>query len=286
MGSTWTKVFCIVLYCLPLLGLNLSSQPDPGFQFNCWDQTCSFPHQYCDLDEKRCLFCSDDLCESKDFPLQCRSYCQGVKLTYSVPESSTNSTKGIHNFEDMPGGIETALWLIFGVLLIILVVIGVLVVMFCRSKHNIQRQYKYITNPTETDELTHTVRVQSDNDDHLKRSDLVLILNEKESLSTRNMSQPDSQISMSSGGSPTSSITQPEEDGHSRQHEHHIETELLKNSYGEDRTIASDDDSGFTEERRSTRPVKPSPDFPSLQKSEFQEDTSLKQLTLSKLIDN
>ncbi|XP_062606253.1 uncharacterized protein LOC134268063 [Saccostrea cucullata] len=159
MGSTWMNVFCIVLYCWTLFGLNLSTQPDPGFKFNCWEHTCAFPHQYCDSDEKRCLFCSDDLCTSQDFPLQCRSYCQGEKPTVTALETSTNSTKGTNS--DMSGDIETVLWLIFVVLLIILVIIGVLVFMFCRSKLNLRRECKYITNPTETEESRHSIGIQS-----------------------------------------------------------------------------------------------------------------------------
>lgn len=77
MGLRWTRFFYLIVNFLSVFGLKLPQQPDPGFRYNCWDQTCTFPSQYCDIDEKRCLFCSDDLCKSGNFPEQCYSYCQG-----------------------------------------------------------------------------------------------------------------------------------------------------------------------------------------------------------------
>lgn len=78
MGSVWKCcVVAVVFYGISSFGLDYQSQPGPGFQFNCGQDLCSFPHQYCDTDDYRCLYCSDDLCLSKDLPDQCTSYCKG-----------------------------------------------------------------------------------------------------------------------------------------------------------------------------------------------------------------
>lgn len=78
MGSVWKCcVVAVVFYGISSFGLDYQSQPGPGFQFNCGQDLCTFPHQYCDTDDYRCLYCSDDLCLSKDLPDQCTSYCKG-----------------------------------------------------------------------------------------------------------------------------------------------------------------------------------------------------------------
>lgn len=114
--------------------------------------------------------------------------------------------------------------------------------------------------------------------DGISKENDMIIINEKQMMSTNIMAQPDSQISMSSGNSLASTVTQPEEVGYSRQHAHHIETELLKNSYAEGTSTAVDNDSGFTESRHTTSTVAPSQDFPALKQSfaTNQEDTLLK----------
>ena len=58
-----------------VVGRELPKEPDRGFRFNCWIDLCTFPLQYCDLDEQRCQYCSDDLCKSGSYPEQCKSYC-------------------------------------------------------------------------------------------------------------------------------------------------------------------------------------------------------------------
>lgn len=78
MGSVWKCcVVAVVCYGISSFALDYQSQPGRGFQFNCGQDLCSFPHQYCDTDDYRCLYCSDDLCLSKDLPDQCTSYCKG-----------------------------------------------------------------------------------------------------------------------------------------------------------------------------------------------------------------
>lgn len=78
MGSVWKCCVVAVVFCgISSFGLDYQSQPGPGFQFNCGQDLCTFPHQYCDTDDYRCLYCSDDLCLSKDLPDQCTSYCKG-----------------------------------------------------------------------------------------------------------------------------------------------------------------------------------------------------------------
>lgn len=78
MGSVWKCCVVAVVFCgISSFGLDYQSQPGRGFQFNCGQDLCTFPHQYCDTDDYRCLYCSDDLCLSKDLPDQCTSYCKG-----------------------------------------------------------------------------------------------------------------------------------------------------------------------------------------------------------------
>lgn len=78
MGSVWKCCVVAVVFCgISSFGLDYQSQPGPGFQFHCGQDLCTFPHQYCDTDDYRCLYCSDDLCLSKDLPDQCTSYCKG-----------------------------------------------------------------------------------------------------------------------------------------------------------------------------------------------------------------
>lgn len=78
MGSVWKCCVVAVVFCgISSFALDYQSQPGRGFQFNCGQDLCSFPHQYCDTDDYRCLYCSDDLCLSKDLPDQCTSYCKG-----------------------------------------------------------------------------------------------------------------------------------------------------------------------------------------------------------------
>lgn len=78
MGSVWKCGVVAVVFCgISSFALDYQSQPGRGFQFNCGQDLCSFPHQYCDTDDYRCLYCSDDLCLSKDLPDQCTSYCKG-----------------------------------------------------------------------------------------------------------------------------------------------------------------------------------------------------------------
>jgi hypothetical protein len=115
--------------------------------------------------------------------------------------------------------------------------------------------------------------------DGISKENHTIITSEKQLISTNVMTQPDSQISMSSGNSIASTVTQPEEVGHSHQHEHHIETELLKNSYADNTSTATNNDSGFIEDRHTTKPVVPSPEFPAfkqLANLNCQEDTLLK----------
>lgn len=78
MGTVWKCCVVAVVFCdLSSFGLDSPSDPGRGFQFNCGQDLCTFPHQYCDTDDYRCLYCSDDLCHTKDLPDQCRSYCKG-----------------------------------------------------------------------------------------------------------------------------------------------------------------------------------------------------------------
>lgn len=78
MGSAWKCCVVAVVLCdLSSFGLDSPSYPGRGFPFNCGQDLCTFPLQYCDTDDYRCLYCSDDLCHTKDLPDQCRFYCKG-----------------------------------------------------------------------------------------------------------------------------------------------------------------------------------------------------------------
>ena len=67
----------IVILSFPrLLGGKLPKLPDPGFKFNCGNDLCTYPVQYCDVGENRCMYCSDDLCLLRNITPQCRPYCK------------------------------------------------------------------------------------------------------------------------------------------------------------------------------------------------------------------
>ena len=49
--------------------------PEKGFKFNCGFDICTFPIQYCDTEDKRCGYCSEDICHSDLIPPQCEAEC-------------------------------------------------------------------------------------------------------------------------------------------------------------------------------------------------------------------
>lgn len=59
--------------------------PAKGFEFYCGFDICTFPTQYCDTEDKRCGYCSDDICHSDLMPPQCVAECNSL-LTSTTPQ--------------------------------------------------------------------------------------------------------------------------------------------------------------------------------------------------------
>lgn len=58
--------------------------PEEGFKFNCGFDICTYPIQYCDTEDKRCGYCSQDICSSGSIPTQCRAECNKFFSTTST----------------------------------------------------------------------------------------------------------------------------------------------------------------------------------------------------------
>ena len=59
--------------------------PEKGFKFNCGFDICTFPIQYCDTEDKRCGYCSEDICHSDLIPPQCEAECNSL-LSSTTPQ--------------------------------------------------------------------------------------------------------------------------------------------------------------------------------------------------------
>ncbi|OPL21317.1 hypothetical protein AM593_05969, partial [Mytilus galloprovincialis] len=58
--------------------------PEVGFKFNCGFDICTYPIQYCDTEDNRCGYCSDDICSSGSIPTQCTAECSTVEGAYLI----------------------------------------------------------------------------------------------------------------------------------------------------------------------------------------------------------
>lgn len=59
--------------------------PERGFKFDCGFDICTFPTQYCDTEDKRCGYCSVDICYSDLIPPQCEAECNSL-LSSTTPQ--------------------------------------------------------------------------------------------------------------------------------------------------------------------------------------------------------
>lgn len=259
MGTVWKCCVVAVVLCdLSSFGLDSPSDPGRGFQFNCGQDLCTFPHQYCDTDDYRCLYCSDDLCHTKDLPDQCRSYCKDIiqrPSTLATTQEILRNLTREYLEETMQDNLAIPLWLIVSILLLILGFLIGFLIYFCCSKYN-RRKNTLITNPCDDNHEAYNMTSMSTPEAALHfESERKTFLDKKESFDSGNSSI---EGTMPSSSSTASSVTQPQEVGESRHHERHIEHELLKNSRPESSTKESDtgltsrENSGNTTDRPSS----------------------------------
>ncbi|KAJ8317970.1 hypothetical protein KUTeg_003061 [Tegillarca granosa] len=81
----------VATFVVFLTGKIYCSFPPENFRFNCMYDICTFPNQYCDLQDQRCHYCNDDVCRSDKVPEQCQYRCKGLQTTSPTTENSPKS---------------------------------------------------------------------------------------------------------------------------------------------------------------------------------------------------
>ncbi|VDH90601.1 Hypothetical predicted protein [Mytilus galloprovincialis] len=72
--------------------------PEVGFKFNCGFDICTYPIQYCDTEDNRCGYCSDDICSSGSIPTQCTAECSKLLSTTTASPGDVQHDPQMNNY--------------------------------------------------------------------------------------------------------------------------------------------------------------------------------------------
>ncbi|VDI04425.1 Hypothetical predicted protein [Mytilus galloprovincialis] len=95
--------------------------PEDGFKFNCGFDICTYPIQYCDTEDKRCGYCSPDICNSDSIPTQCIAECNRLFSTSSASPGDVQRDLQMNNYSAYTGtSVEGAYFIAILALILVL----------------------------------------------------------------------------------------------------------------------------------------------------------------------